>query len=346
MNMKKNLIYFGLASLLLSFTSCESSDNEFPDFDYQTVYFANQYALRTIELGEDEFVDNSIDNEHKVSINAAWGGGYTNRKNVIIDYVVDESLCDNLYFKGTDTPVTPMPSSYYTLTSDQINIPSGSIMGGVVVQLTDAFFADEKSLSNNYVIPLRMTDVQGADSILQGKPAVTDPVLTNSGDWSVQPKNFVLYAVKYVNPQHGEYMRRGIDQAVINGTSSEIVRHQQYVEKDERVYVTTKSLTDNILSLSTNDASGNLFNYDVRLSFADDGTCTVSSTSDDLEVSGTGKFVRDGEKNSLGGKDRDAIYLDYTVDFKTKNMKYATKDTLVLSTRGVQGGTTFDIDIK
>lgn len=346
MNMKKNLIYFGLASLLLSFTSCESSDNEFPDFDYQTVYFANQYALRTIELGEDEFVDNSIDNEHKVSINAAWGGGYTNRKNVIIDYVVDESLCDNLYFKGTDTPVTPMPSSYYTLTSDQINIPSGSIMGGVVVQLTDAFFADEKSLSNNYVIPLRMTDVQGADSILQGKPAVTDPVLTNSGDWSVQPKNFVLYAVKYVNPQHGEYMRRGVDQAVINGTSSEIVRHQQYVEKDERVYVTTKSLTDNILSLSANDVSGNLFNYDVRLSFADDGTCTVSSTSDDLEVSGTGKFVKDGEKNSLGGKDRDAIYLDYTVDFKTKNMKYATKDTLVLSTRGVQGGTTFDIDIK
>lgn len=69
-----------MASLLLSFTSCESSDNEFPDFDYQTVYFANQYALRTIELGEDEFVDNSIDNEHKFSINAAWGGGYTNRK--------------------------------------------------------------------------------------------------------------------------------------------------------------------------------------------------------------------------------------------------------------------------
>lgn len=346
MNMKKNLIYFGLASLLLSFTSCESSDNEFPDFDYQTVYFANQYALRTIELGEDEFVDNSIDNEHKFSINAAWGGGYTNRKNVIIDYVVDESLCDNLYFKGTDIPVTPMPSSYYTLTSDQINIPSGSIMGGVVVQLKDAFFADEKSLSNNYVIPLRMTDVQGADSILQGQPTVTDPMLTNSGHWSVQPKNFVLYAVKYVNPQHGEYMRRGVDQAVINGTNSVIVRHQQYVEKDERVYVTTKSLTDNILSLSTNDASGNLFNYDVRLSFADDGTCTVSSTSDDLEVSGTGKFVKDGEKNSLGGKDRDAIYLDYTVDFKTKNMRYATKDTLVLSTRGVQGGTTFDIDIK
>lgn len=344
--MKKNLIYFGLASLLLSITACESSDNEFPDFDYQTVYFANQYALRTLELGEDMYVDNSIDNEHKVVINAAWGGGYTNRENVVIDYVVDESLCDGLYFKDTEIPLTPMPASYYQLASDKINIPSGSIMGGVEVQLTDAFFADEKSLSNNYVIPLRMTGVVGADSILQGEAAVDDPMLTNSGDWTVQPKNFVLYAVKYVNPQHGEYLRRGVDQAVINGTSSQIVRHEQYVENDEVVYVTTKSLNDNILSLSTEDASGTLFDYEVYLSFADDGTCTVSSTSDDLIVSGTGKFVTDGEKNSLGGKDRDAIYLDYTVDFKSKNMTYATKDTLVLRTRGVYGGTTFDIDIK
>ena len=95
--MKKKLAYIGLASLLLSFTACESSDNEFPDFDYQTVYFASQYGLRTIELGEDEFLDNSLDNQHKVSIKAAWGGGYTNRKNVIIDTQVDESLCENLY---------------------------------------------------------------------------------------------------------------------------------------------------------------------------------------------------------------------------------------------------------
>lgn len=112
--MKKELVYIGLASLLLSFTACESSDNEFPDFDYQTVYFANQYGLRTVELGEDEFLDNSLDNQHKISIRAAWGGGYTNRANVIIDTKVDESLCEHLYFKGTNAPVTPMPASYYT----------------------------------------------------------------------------------------------------------------------------------------------------------------------------------------------------------------------------------------
>ncbi|GAE84070.1 DUF5627 domain-containing protein [Bacteroides reticulotermitis] len=344
--MKKELVYIGLTSLLLSFTACESSDNEFPDFDYQTVYFANQYGLRTIELGEDEFLDNSLDNQHRVSIKAAWGGGYTNRQNVMIDTKVDESLCENLYFKGTNTPVTPMPASYYTLASNQINIPKGQIIGGVEVQFTDAFFADKKTLDNYYVIPLKMTDVQGADSILQGKATVENPVLTNSGNWSIQPKNFVLYAVKYVNPWHGEYLRRGVDQAVLNGVSSQLVRHQQYVEKDEKVNVKTGSLKDNILPLSTKDTQGTLFNYNLTLAFAEDGSCTIGSTSADYAISGTGKFVKKGEKNSLGGKDRDAIYLDYTVDFKTKNMQYATKDTLVLSTRGVQGGMAFEIEMR
>lgn len=344
--MNKKLAYIGLASMLLTFTACESSDNEFPDFDYQTVYFGNQYGLRTVELGEDEFIDNTLDNQHKVVIKAAWGGGYTNRKNVIIDTQVDESLCDNLYFKGSNTPVTPMPSSYYTLASNQIRIPKGEIMGGIEVQLTDAFFADEKSLGNYYVIPMKMTSVQGADSILQGKAAVGSPVLTNSGHWSVQPKNFVLYAVKYVNPWHGEYLRRGVDQAVINGVSSQLVRHEQYVEKDEKVNISTKSLERNLLHLSTRDEKGNIFKYDLSLTFDKDGNCTVNSPSDDLAISGSGKFVKKGEKKSLGGKDRDAIYLDYTVDFKTKNMQYATKDTLVLSSRGVQGGAAFETEIK
>lgn len=344
--MKKELVYIGIASLLLSLTACESSENEFPDFDYQTVYFANQYGLRTVELGEDEFLDNSLDNQHKVSIKAAWGGGYTNRNNVVVDTKVDESLCQNLYFKGTNVPVTPMPASYYVLASNQIYIPKGEIIGGVEVQLTDAFFSDKKSLDSYYVIPLKMIGVQGADSILQGKAAVETPVLTNSGDWSIQPKNFVLYAVKYVNPWHGEYLRRGVDQANINGVSSQLKRHQQYVENDEKVNIKTSSLKDNVLTLAAKDAQGTLFNYNISLAFADDGSCTIGSTSSDLTVSGTGKFVKKGEKNSLGGKDRDAIYLDYTVDFKAKNMQYATKDTLVLSSRGVQGGKAFEIEIR
>lgn len=341
--MKKNLAYIGLTSMILAFASCESGDNEFPDFDYQTVYFANQYGLRTLELGESEFVDNTLDNQHKMMIKAAWGGGYTNRKNVVIDFKVDEALCDNLYFKDTDQPLVPMPASYYTLASNQIAIPKGQIMGGVEVQLTDAFFADEKSVGENYVIPLLMTGVQGADSILQGRPCVENPVLTIVNDWSIQPQNFVLYAIKYVNPWHGEYLRRGIDQATIGGESKEIVRHAQFVEKDEVVNISTQSLKDNLLTLKVKDQGGKDINYSINLTFAEDGSCTLSSGSQNAVITGIGKFVSKGEKNSLGGKDRNALYLDYKVNLTNDNIQLATKDTLVLRTRNVHGGKTLEV---
>lgn len=66
---------------------------------------------------------------------------------------------------------------------------------------------------------------------------------------------------------------------------------------------------------------------------AEDGSCTVHSGSQNVVVSGSGKFVSKGEKNSLGGKDRNAIYLDYTVNLTDNNIQLATKDTLVLRTR-------------
>ena len=344
-DMKKNLLYIGMASLLVGgmAASCHSGTNEFDNFDYSTVYFANQFAERTLELGEDEFVDNTLDNERKVSIKAAWGGGYNNPQNVTIGFEVDESLCDNLYFVDEGRPVLPMPRNYYTLASEQIDIPAGQIMGGVEVQLTNDFFADPLSTSNNYAIPLLMTDVVGADSILLGAASVENPVLTNVNHWSTQPKNYVIYAVKYVNEWHGEYLRRGVD--IING-ATQPGRHEQYIEDDEVVYVTTNSLTQSNLALTAQDAEGNNISYNVTLNFNEDGNCTLTSATDGVTVNGSGKFVKDGEKNSLGGKDRDAIYLDYTVNLTNLNRQYVTKDTLVLRTRGVQGGTTFNAEVR
>ena len=154
----------------------------------------------------------------------------------------------------------------------------------------------------------------------------------------------MLYAVKYVNVWHGEYLRRGVDKTVINGVSGEAVRGEVYIEDDEVVYMTTNSLSDSNLSLTAKNAEGKNLNYSVNLHFADDGSCTMSSPSDTISISGGGNFVKDGEKNSLGGKDRDVLYLNYKVDFKTQNIQYETKDTLVLRTRGVQGAKTFTVE--
>lgn len=333
MNNKKIFAFLSIAIIMLS--SCENQEISFPDFDYQTVYFANQFPVRTLQLGDDLFVDTSIDNLHKVEIKATMGGVYNNTVDRVISFRVENSLCDGLYFDN-NTEVIPMPSNYYELASDKIVIPSGSIMGGVEVQLTDAFFADPQTVNRTYVIPLLMTSVAGADSILQGTPLVENPNRCLSDNWSIQPKDFVLYAIKYVNPWHGNYLRRGIDQITMaDGTTDTRIRRNQFVENDELVSIYTKSLSESILPLVIRDNAGNAVNFNLVLQFSEDGTCTVSGSADAYEASGTGRFVSKGEKQSIGGYDRDALYLDYSVDFKNLDVQYATKDTLVVRDRGV-----------
>lgn len=180
-----------------------------------------------------------------------------------------------------------------------------------------------------------MTDVQGADSILQGRPQVDDPNRCIDSDWSITPKDFVLCAVKYVNPWHANYLRRGVDQITGEGVTTTHVRHKQYVENDELVNTITHSLTQCTLPLTINNQESYSVNYNLLLSFSNDGSCTISGGSDAYEISGLGKFVSKGEKNSMGGLDRDALYLDYNVNFKELRLQYATKDTLVVRDRGI-----------
>jgi len=338
--MKINKIFIGLSVIVAALASCQNQDVTYPDYDYQTVYFANQYPARTVELGEDLYVDNSIDNEHKVIIKATMGGTTNNTKNIVIDFKVDTTLCDGIYFASQATSgskVVPMPSNYYSLASNQITISSGSILGGVEVTLTDAFFADSMSLKNTYAIPLVMTSVVNADSILQGEAAVSDPNRCVSSDWSIVPKDYVLYVVKYVNTWSGYYLRRGTDQITNNSTGvvTTNVRHEQYVESDDTIKVKTTGLMTNTMLLSIKDTGGNSVPYYLTLTFAKDSTCTVGSKSSDFVISGTGKYVSKGDKNSIGGIDRDALYLNYSVNFTKLGLTYATKDTLALRDRAV-----------
>ena len=208
MKMKKILLSMLTVATLLLTSSCENSDIEFGDFEYQTVYFARQTPVRTITLGDDVY-DTSLDNAHKFQIYATLGGVEKNKKDRLIQFVVDKSLCDGLTFSD-GSPVQVMPSEYYSLSSNTITIPSGNIMGAVDVQLTDAFFADSKSIDVTYIVPLRMTACQ--DSILSGtaKDGVTNPNRLNSNDWSTSPKDYILYAVKYKNKWHGAWISQSI----------------------------------------------------------------------------------------------------------------------------------------
>lgn len=71
----------------------------------------------------------------------------------------------------------------------------------------------------------------------------------------------------------------------------------------------------------------------LKLTFSNEGQVTVTTDTPGMTASGSGKFVKLGEKKSWDNQDRDALYLDYQVDFGGK--KYATLDTLVMRTRDV-----------
>ncbi len=321
----------GVSALLV--TSCKNQEVDFPNFDYTTTYFAYQYPVRTIVLGEDTY-DTSLDNLHQCKIYATMGGVYANNKLINIDFVVDNTLCNNLYFSAGGPAVQAMPANYYTLGSNKISLDH-ALQGAVDVQLTDAFFADNNALQNTYVIPLRMTNVTNADSILSGVPKVANAAKCNSALWDILPKDYVLYCVKFINPWQANYLRRGKDVITVGTAAATTnVRHQQYVESDAVCSTTTASLTTVKYPVTVADLTGTNVTCTLLLTFDSQGKCSVSSTTSGFTASGNGSFVKKGEINSWGNKDRDALYLDYKIDMTGKS--YATKDTLVVRDRGVK----------
>lgn len=334
----KNKIFLILAAVFVSLTSCTNQDAEFENFDRTSVYFAYQFPVRTITLGEDIF-DTTLDNQHKCKIMGTLGGVYSNNSDVAIDIAVANPLtAAGFLFNAGGDEIVAMPSNYYTLSSNQIVISKGQITGGVEVQLTDAFFADPLAIKKTYVIPLEMKKVVNADSILSGKALVANPLKALSTDWSVAPKDYIFYAIKYVNPWDGNYLRRGED--IVKGNNGNtsldkvITRRKEFVEYDEVAKINTKSMKEIDFPVTVKDAFGVNINFNLTLTFDENNNCTVSGSNTVFTASGTGKFVKKGEKESWGNKDRDALYLDYKVNFEDFNV--TTKDTLVLRDRGVK----------
>ena len=181
----------------------------------------------------------------------------------------------------------------------------------------------------------------GADRILTGTPLIEGdaPARPNSDYWSVLPQDYVLYCVKYMNPWQASYLRRGIDQITENGSVTTVVRHAETIEKDEVYSLDTRSLTTSVFTVNTKSTDGTTLACDLLLTFNDAGECSITTETSGMTASGTGKYVVDGEKKAWGNKDRDALYLDYTVDFGIR--KCATKDTLVMQTRGTNKIETF-----
>ena len=359
MKLKKYIFGIALGTFSLTWTSCYNADREFPDFqDGTTAYFAYQYPVRTLILGNDIY-DNTLDNEHKCRIWSTMGGAYSGR-DATVDFIVCDSLCDNLWFvdEGGNpaTPVLPMPKAYYQLSSNVIPY-NGDSRGYVEVQFTDAFFNDEKAIENTYVIPLLMTKVDGIDKILTGKPREgLSPSRTNTEDWDTLAKDYVLYCVKYMNPWQGKYIRRGVDKVTEKGTTTTIVRKdmslvnsdlEHYKENpvnqnDEVCGINTKNMSQAIFPVSFK-TSGASVSCNLILTF-NGNQCTVSTDDANVTATGSGEFIVKGTERaeykeyqwgSNNGEpvQRDILRLAYDVNFANSDIQVSTSDTLVVQTR-------------
>lgn len=359
MKLKTYIYGVALGALSLTYASCYNADKEFPDYEGgTTAYFAYQYPVRTLILGNDIY-DNTLDNEHKCRIWATMGGTYTGRDGVA-DVIIDETLCDNLWFVdegGNRTfRVTPMPTDYYHLVGSTIPY-KGEPRGYIEVEFTDKFFNDPKAVETTYVIPLLMTKVTGIDHILTGTPREgLKPSRTNTGDWDVLAKDYVLYCVKYMNPWQGKYIRRGVDNVTEDGVTSMIVRKdfslvntdvEHYTENpvnanDEVCSIITKNMKQAIFPVSFK-TSGASIGCNLILTF-NGNTCTISTDDEGVTVDGTGEFIvkgtekaeyKDYQWGSNDGKpvQRDILRLAYNVNFTNSNIQVSTTDTLVVRDR-------------
>lgn len=359
MKLKKYIYSVALGTMALTYSSCYNADHEFPDYEGgTTAYFAYQFPVRTLVLGNDIY-DNTLDNAHKCQIWSTMGGAYGGR-DAYVDIVVDESLCDDLYFvdEGGNPadPVLPMPSSYYNLASNQIAY-NGDSRGYVEVQFTDAFFNDPKAIENTYVIPLLMTGVKGIDHILTGRPFDGQaPSRTNTDNWSILAKDYVLYCVKYMNPWQGKYIRRGVDNVTERGKTTTVVRQDfSLVNSDlERLKENPVNANDEVCGITTKNMSQAIFPVSFKTSGAslscnliltfDGNKCTISTDDENVTATGSGEFIAKGTKmpeykdfqwGSNNGEpvQRDILRLAYDVNFSKKNVQVSTNDTLVVQTR-------------
>jgi hypothetical protein len=370
MKLKKYIYGVALGALSLTLAACYNADKDFPDYEGGTkAYFANQNPIRTLVLGTDIY-DNTLDNAHKCQIWSTMGGAYGGR-DAVIDVIIDESLCENLYFLDDGgyerAKVAPLPHDYYNYdeVKNAVIRYNGNPRGYLEIQFTDKFFQDPKTTSNDttYVIPVRMVKATGIDGILSGTPNTSNPVRQNAKDWSVLPMDYVLYCVRYMNPWQGKYIRRGVDMVTENGgEATKVVRkdfsmYNSDVERyskmdpsnpvnqyDEICGITTKNMTQAIFPVSFK-TSGASISCNLLLTF-NGNQCTISTEDEGVTVTGSGEYIikgtekseyKDYQWGSINGKlvQRDILRLAYQVDFSGtgKDIQIATADTMVVQTR-------------
>lgn len=334
MIMKKFSIIL-IASIVFIIGACENQEKVFPDYDYTAVYFPIQFPVRTLSLGEDR-VDNSLDRELKFHIGTVIGGMYANKWDWQVNFELAPSLAENVS-TSTGMAIKMLPPEYYTMTpSNSVTIPNGKLNGLIQIQLKDEFLDDPLAIGHHYVIPLRIISTT-ADSILTGLPAISNPDKRVASHWdaNAMPRDFTLFMIKYVNPFHGYYLRRGVTYK-LNAAGEKVdtvVYRNQFVERDQVVSLTTKGRNKVHAGFTGTDFG---FGFGLNLTIEESGVVQIDSVAGERSAGygfGESRYLKNGER--WGGLNHDAMYLQYRY-FDRNRVRYEVFDTIVFRDRGLK----------
>lgn len=298
----------GLALATIGLTSC-NGDQEFDDFEKGTsAYFSMQAPIRTITLGNDDDAVNVDDNNHQFKLQAVMGGVYNNKKDRNLNYTIDPSLMP----AGTSMEV--LPTSYYQLeNANTLTIPSGAVIGGTIVKLTDAFFADPKAATTHYVLPVKIVSSNDVDTILTSK-------------------NYQLLCVKYKNEYSGLYCK--------TGTAKGGTKDVTYKNEDALDVVSTYNLNTSEVTFQfpvqqwqqANDGSWSQGDMVANI------TLQLSVTGGNVKVLYEGKEVGSGTFTPRGIQDfsdknrmADCLKINFSLAYKTNAGDAAHEKTWNLS---------------
>lgn len=326
---------FILFAVGLGLAACTNQDPGFEDYGTSAVYFPFQTPARTLILGKYELGINDNDNNHRFEIGVTLAGVYENLADRKVHFELDNSLFSDA------TNVKTLPPSYYTIeTESPVTIPAGDLKGRITIQLTDQFFNDTLSFAPvnevNYAMPLVITQIENIDTVLSGVPLIAEATRVKAEEWDILPKDYAVFGIKFINKYHAMYLRRGVD--VMTNAANETVSnvyHDQYVERDEVVMITTTGKNavelSNMVRRGSEASPGDV---NIELLFDEGGNCTIQSFDGDAyNVSGSGKFVENG--GTWGGKEHDALLLQYNYTDLANNESHQVTDTLVVRDRNV-----------
>ena len=318
-----------IIAIVLGLIACENEDNIVEDFSSTSLFFPYQTPVRTLILGDYDLGFNDNDNNGRFEIGVAMSGVFENKIDRRVNFELAPELIDANILGVDSVNVQVLPTSYYTIEQEgTVTIPAGSINGRIPIQLEDAFFDDPLAYGEfgevHYVIPLRITEFEGLDSLLTGVPIVDNPIKILNADWNPAPKDYTLFGIKFINKYTGVHLRRGGDSVegtvkIFTAASGETetidldttsVYNQEFVVRDELAAVTTSGRNKaDVTNFVRRGEYPSERTVSIEMLMSDNEDITITSVEGDRHtVTGSGKWLEGGDE--WGGEKRNVFYIE------------------------------------